>query len=89
MDNHTTLNSNDMNRTEDEQMFYDKTNKAENMDPLKAMTLLTKACMDYMYVNASYRSKAYYASWAWLNVFNKTGRNWTNIHLQIPCYYPK
>ena len=42
------------------------------MDPLRAMILLTKACMNYMHVSAGYRSMAYYAGWAWLKEFNKT-----------------
>ena len=28
--------------------FYDYMDKAEGMDPLRAMILLTKACMNYM-----------------------------------------
>ncbi len=46
--------------------------KVERMDPLRAMILLTKACMNYMHVSAGYRSMAYYAGWAWLKEFNKT-----------------
>ena len=46
--------------------------QVEKMDPLRAMILLTKACMNYMYVSAGYRSMAYYAGWAWLKEFNKT-----------------
>lgn len=56
----------------EEQLFYDYVKKAEDIDPLRAMTLLTKACMNYMGVSAGYRSMAYYAGWAWLEVFNKT-----------------
>jgi len=55
-----------------EQPFYDYVHKAEGMDSLRAMILLTKAFMNYMYVSAGYRSMAYYAGWAWLKEFNKT-----------------
>jgi len=57
---------------EEERLFYDYVHKAEGMDPLRAMILLTKACMNYMHVSAGYRSMAYYAGWAWLKEFNKT-----------------
>lgn len=57
---------------EEERRFYDYVHKAEGMDPLRAMKLLTKACMNYMGVSAGYRSMAYYAGCEWLNVFNKT-----------------
>lgn len=56
----------------EEQLFYDYVHKAERMDPLRAMILLTKACMNYVGVSAGYRSMAYYAGWAWLKEFNKT-----------------
>ena len=56
----------------EEKLFYDYMYKAEGPDPLRAMILLTKACMNYMYVSAGYRSMAYYAGWAWLKEFNKT-----------------
>ena len=57
---------------EEERRFYDNVSKAEGMEPLRAMQLLTKACMNYMGVSAGYRSMAYYAGWEWLKVFNKT-----------------
>ena len=56
----------------EEQLFYDYVHKAEERDSLRAMILLTKACMNYMGVSAGYRSMAYYAGWAWLREFNKT-----------------
>lgn len=56
----------------EEQLFYDYVHKAEGMDPLRAMQLLTRACMNYMHVSAGYRSMAYYAGRAWLEEFNKT-----------------
>ena len=55
-----------------EKLFYDYVHKAEEMDPLRAMNLLTKACMNYMHVSAGYRSMAYYAGGHWLKAFNKT-----------------
>lgn len=55
-----------------EKLFYDYVHKAEGMDPLRAMQLLTRACMNYMHVSAGYRSMAYYAGRAWLEEFNKT-----------------
>lgn len=45
----------------EERKFYDYVRKAEGMDPLRAMKLLTKAYMNYMHVSAGYRSMAYYA----------------------------
>lgn len=57
---------------EEERRFYDNVRKAEGMEPLRAMQLLTKACMNYMGVSAGYRSMTYYAGRAWLDVFNKT-----------------
>jgi hypothetical protein len=56
----------------EEQLFYDYVHKAEKMDPLRAMILLTKACMNYVGVSAGYRSMAYYAGGHWLKAFNKT-----------------
>lgn len=56
----------------EERRFYDNVRKAEGMEPLKAMKLLTKACMDYVGVSKSYSTMAYYAGWEWLKVFNKT-----------------
>ena len=56
----------------EEQLFYDYVHKAERMDPLRAMILLTKACMNYVGVSAGYRSMAYYAGGHWLKAFNKT-----------------
>ena len=56
----------------EEQLFYDYVHKAERMDPLRAMKLLTKASMNYMRVSASYCSMAYYAGRAWLDEFNKS-----------------
>lgn len=56
----------------EERLFYNDVHKAEGMEPLRAMILLTKACMNYMHVSAGYRSMAYYAGWAWLKEFNKT-----------------
>ena len=55
------------------QLFYDFVTKSEDMEPLKAMKLLTKACMDYVGVSRGYRTMAYYAGWNWMNEFNKTG----------------
>lgn len=55
-----------------EKLFYDYVHKAEGMDPLRAMQLLTRACMNYMHVSAGYRSMAYYAGRAWLDEFNKS-----------------
>ena len=55
-----------------EKLFYDYVHKAEGMDPLRAMKLLTKACMNYMHVSVGYRSMAYYAGGHWLKAFNKT-----------------
>lgn len=52
--------------------FYDYVKKAENMEPLKAMELLTKVCMDYQGISKGYSSMAYYAGWEWLKEFNKT-----------------
>ena len=56
----------------EEKLFYEYAHKADGMDPLRAMQLLTKASMNYMRISAGYRSMAYYAGWAWLNVFNNT-----------------
>lgn len=55
-----------------ERRFYDFVTKSEDMEPLRAMKLLTKACMDYVGVSLGYRSMAYYAGWHWMNEFNKT-----------------
>ena len=57
---------------EEERRFYDNVRKAEGMEPLRAMQLLTKACMDYVGVSKGYSTMAYYAGWEWLKVFNKT-----------------
>ena len=57
---------------EEERRFYDNVRKAEGMDPLRAMKLLTKACMNDIHVGAGYRSMAYYAGLAWLKEFNKS-----------------
>lgn len=57
---------------EEERRFYDNVGKADGMEPLKAMKLLTKACMDYVGVSKGYSTMAYYAGWEWLKVFNKT-----------------
>lgn len=64
-----------MNRIdkEMEQRFNDFVTKSEDMEPLKAMKLLTKACMDYVGVSKGYSTMAYYAGWHWMNEFNKTG----------------
>ena len=56
----------------EERIFYEYVKKAEGMEPLRAMMLLTKACMNYMRVSAGYRSMAYYAGGHWLKAFNKT-----------------
>ena len=57
---------------EEERRFYDNVRKADGMEPLKAMKLLTKACMDYVGVSKGYSTMAYYCGWEWLKVFNKT-----------------
>ena len=56
----------------DSDIFYDYVKNAENMEPLKAMELLTKTCMDYQGISKGYSSMAYYAGWEWLKVFNNT-----------------
>ena len=56
----------------EERRFYDNVRKADGMEPLKAMKLLTKACMDYVGVSKSYSTMVYYAGREWLKVFNKT-----------------
>ena len=56
----------------EERKFYDNMRKADGMEPLKAMQLLTKACMDYVGVSKGYSTMAYYCGWEWLKVFNKT-----------------
>ena len=56
----------------EEKLFNDYVHKAEGMDPLRAMKLLTKACMNDIHVSAGYRSMAYYAGRAWLEEFNKS-----------------
>ena len=55
-----------------DRIFYDYVTKAEYMDPLKAMILLTKACMDYQGISKGFSTMAYYAGWWWLENFNKT-----------------
>ncbi|MBQ9558515.1 MAG: hypothetical protein IJV08_00825 [Bacteroidaceae bacterium] len=56
----------------EERLFYDNVKKARGMEPLKAMTMLTRTCMNYVGVSNGYSTMAYYAGWHWLNVFNKT-----------------
>ena len=56
----------------EEQLFYEYVHKADGMDPLRAMQLLTKASMNYMRISAGYRSMTYYAGGHWLKAFNKT-----------------
>ena len=37
-----------------DRIFYDYVTIAEDMDPLKAMKLLTKACMNYQCISKNY-----------------------------------
>ena len=68
----------------EERRFYDNVRKADGMEPLKAMKLLTKACMDYVGVSKSYSTMAYYAGREWLKVFNKTSNYFTYFSANNP-----
>ena len=61
-----------MTEEEKTRLFNDNLKKSEDMDPLRAMKLLTKACMDYVGVSKGFSTMAYYAGWTWLDEFNKT-----------------
>lgn len=61
-----------MTEEEKTRLFNDYLDQSEDMEPLRAMKLLTKACMDYVGVSKGYSTMAYYAGRAWLDEFNKT-----------------
>ena len=65
-------NNDVMAEEEKTRLFDDYLDQSEDMEPLRAMKLLTKACMDYVGVSKGYSTMAYYAARAWLDEFNKT-----------------